>query len=760
MDSSLSTKHIAFLGDYIPRRCGIATFTADICEAVAAAFPQTQCIVGSVNDRPEGYEYPERVRFEIDERELDSYRRAAEFLNINNVELVSVQHEFGIYGGPAGSHLLTFLREVRRPVVTTLHTVLSEPNADQRMVMEQLDRFSNRFIVMAERGQRMLESVYGVDPAKIDLIPHGVIDMPFVDSNFFKDIFGVEGKTVLLTFGLLSPNKGIEYVIEALPAILKRHPNVVYLVLGATHPHLLAHEGEAYRTRLEQLAEKRGVAKQVIFHNRFATLEELKEFIGAADIYITPYLNEAQVTSGTLAYTFGAGKAVVSTPYWHAQELLAGERGVLVPFRDAPAIAEGVNHFLSNPTLMTAMRKRAWKAGREMIWPVVAARYMESFERARASLSVPSIETVAVRTIENENYPMPPLKLDHLYKMSDHTGIFQHAIYNVPNYHEGYCTDDNARAFIFTVLLQEMREPDPQVDRLASSYLAFLWYAFDANTCRFRNFMNHRREWTERAGSEDSHARALWAVGTALGRSHDPGHRSLCALLFQRGLPPVARFSSPRAWAFALLAIHEYLRAFSGDRAVSQMRDVLAGQLLGLYKANAAVGWQWFEQTATYDNAKLSHALILSGHWTSNGEMLDIGLTSLRWLLEAQTTDRGHFSPIGCHGFWTRGGERARFDQQPLEAHAMVSGCLEAFAVTRDEYWRSAAQRCFEWFLGRNDLGQALYNPATGGCHDALLQDHLNQNQGAESTLAFFLSHTELALAISRPIEIAQPCAA
>jgi glycosyltransferase involved in cell wall biosynthesis len=760
MDYTPNTKHIAFLGDYVPRRCGIATFTADICEAVAAEFPQTQCIVGSVNDRPAGYDYPERVRFEIEERELDSYRRAAEFLNINNVEVVSVQHEFGIFGGAAGSHLLTFLREVRKPVVTTLHTVLKEPNADQRAVMQQLDLLSNRFIVMAERGRGMLESIYGVDPEKIDLIPHGVIDMPFIDSNFFKDVFGVEGKTVLLTFGLLSPNKGIEYVIDALPAILARHPNIVYLVLGATHPHLLAHEGEAYRQKLERLAEQRGVKDQVIFHNRFVTLEELKEFIGAADIYITPYLNEAQVTSGTLAYTFGAGKAVISTPYWHAQELLAGERGVLVPFRDSVAIAEGVNHFLSNPTLMTAMRKRAWKAGREMIWPVVARRYMESFERARAGLSAPSIETVAVRRTENANYPFPPLNLDHLIKMSDHTGIFQHAIYNVPNYHEGYCTDDNARAFIFTVLLQEMTGPQPEMERLASSYLAFLWYAFDANTCRFRNFMNHHREWIERAGSEDSHARALWAVGTALGRSQDEGHRNLCALLFQRGLPPVARFSSPRAWAFALLAIHEYLRAFSGDRAVGQMRDVLAGQLVALFRANASPGWQWFERIATYDNAKLSHALILSGHWTSNGAMLDIGLSSLRWLLEAQTAESGHFAPIGCHGFWQQGGERARFDQQPLEAHACVSACLEAYAITRDEYWKRAADRCFEWFLGRNDLGQSLYDPKTGGCRDALLQDHLNQNQGAESSLAFYLSRAEIARAANGQIEIIQSCAA
>ncbi len=748
MEKLSRTSHLAFVGDYVPRRCGIATFTADICEAIAAEYPGTKCIVGSVNDRPEGYDYPARVRFEIEEREIASYQRAAEFLNINNVEVLSVQHEFGIYGGPAGAHLLALLRDVRMPVVTTLHTVLREPNADQCDVMRQLDALSNRFIVMADRAQNLLQTVYGISPDKIDLIPHGVIDMPFMDSNFYKDEFGVEGKTVLLTFGLLSPNKGIEYVIEAMPGILAENPDVVYLVLGATHPNLVAHEGEKYRTRLEDLSRDLGVAEQVIFHNRFVSIDELKEFIGAADIYLTPYLNEAQVTSGTLAYTFGAGKAIISTPYWHAQELLADERGVLVPFADAPAIARAVNDVLAQPTRMTAMRKRAWKAGREMIWPVVARRYMESFGRARASMS--EVFTGAELPPPPATYAAPPIKLDHLFTMSDHTGIFQHAIYNVPNYHEAYCVDDNARAFIFTVLLEELRGPEEAVARLASSYLAFLWYAFDANTCRFRNFMSFSREWLELHGSEDSHARSLWAVATALGRSKNAGHRALCALLFQRGLPCVARFSSPRAWAFSLIAIHEYLRTLSGDRVVSQMRDTLTTMLVDLYRANSSPDWQWFERSATYDNAKLSHALILSGHWTSQAETLEIGLVSLRWLLEAQTTPDGHFAPIGCHGFWPRDGERARFDQQPLEAHATISACLEAFAVTRDAYWREAAQRCFEWFLGRNDLGLPLYDATTGGCRDALLQDHLNQNQGAESSLAFYLSQVEMLRAESQ----------
>ncbi len=741
METTPLTSHLAFLGDYIPRRCGIATFTADICEAIAEEFPKTKCIVGSVNDREEGYDYPTRVRFEFEEKEIASYHRAAEFLNINNVQVISVQHEFGIYGGPAGSYLLELLRKVRMPVVTTLHTVLQDPNPDQRAVMAELDVLSNRFIVMADRGRHLLETVYGVSPDKIDLIPHGVIDLPFMDSNFYKDEFGVEGKTVLLTFGLLSPNKGIEMVIKAMPAILAEHPDVVYIVLGATHPNLLASEGEKYRTMLEDLAKNLGVQDQVIFHNRFVALEELKEFIGAADIYLTPYLNEAQVTSGTLAYTFGAGKAIISTPYWHAQELLAEDRGILVPFSDAGAIARSVNAILSEPTRMTAMRKRAWKQGRDMIWPVVARRYMESFNRARESIS----EASAVVNIQPpEPLPMPQLKLDHLFTMSDHTGIFQHAIYNVPNFHEGYCTDDNARAFIFTVLLKELGDTSKEVDRLSSSYLAFLWYAFDGNTCRFRNFMSYSRQWLELHGSEDSHARALWAVATALGRSGNSAHRNLCALMFQRGLPPVARFSSPRAWAFSLIAIHEYLRTLSGDRVVAQMRDTLTTMLVDLYRANSSPKWKWFERIATYDNAKLSHALILSGYWTSQGETLEIGLESLRWLLDAQTSADGHFAPIGCHGFWPRGGEKARFDQQPLEAHAMISACLEAFFVTRDEFWLVSARRCFDWFLGRNDLGLPLYDESTGGCRDALLQDHLNQNEGAESSLAFYLSWVEL----------------
>jgi glycosyltransferase involved in cell wall biosynthesis len=701
------------------------------------------------------------VRFELDQKDLDSYRRAADFLNFNNADVLCVQHEFGIYGGAAGSHLLTLLREVRMPVVTTLHTVLSEPNAAQRKVMEELVRRSDRLVVMAHKGAEILRDTYGVPDAKVDLIPHGIPDLPFIDSSFFKAELGVEGRMVLLTFGLLGPGKGIEYVIEALPEIVKRHPNVVYLVLGATHPHLVAREGESYRLGLERLAEDRGVKEHVIFYNRFVSLEDLKEFIGASDIYLTPYLNAAQITSGTLAYVFGAGKAVVSTPYWHAQELLAEGRGILVPFRNPGAIAEGVCAYLDDPVLLQKTRETAYQVGRDMIWPSVAQRYLESFQRAGADRKAKPRKAFAEWTLASRPYELPPLKLNHVVRMSDGTGIFQHAMFNVPNFHEGYCTDDNARALILCNLLDELggRPPEENLDRLATSYLAFLSAALNEDTNRFRNFMSHGRQWLEDAGSEDSHARALWALGTGAGRSRNEGHQRLCALLFERGLQVVEAFSSPRAWAFTLLGIHEYLRRFPGHPGVTAACGVLTDKLVRLWHTCATEDWPWFEPIASYDNARLSQALLLSGQWMPHPEALDIGLKSLRWLASLQKTQAGHFRPIGSNGFCERGGARADFDQQPVEAQAMVAACLEAFRATQDGAWSREAKRAFEWFLGRNDLGLPLYDSSSGGCSDGLHQDRVSENQGAESTLAFHLSLAEMNFAehlIANPVSFAK----
>lgn len=739
---------IAFVGDHLPRKCGIATFTTDLQQAVAAAHPQSHCFVVAVNDFADGYSYPEEVRFEIEEQDLSSYLRAADFLNISNVDVVCVQHEFGIYGGPAGGHILAFLRELRMPVVTTLHTVLREPNADQRRVMDGLIALSTRLVVMADRGRQMLRDIYLVPAAKIDLIPHGIPDVGFVDPAYFKDLFGVEGRIVLLTFGLLSPNKGIEHVLNALPQIVAEFPEVVYIVLGATHPNELREHGEAYRTSLELVAKKNKVDKNIIFYNQFVDLENLKEFIGAADLYITPYLNEAQITSGTLAYAFGAGKAVVSTPYWHAAELLADDRGVLVPFADASALAREVGALLRDDTRRHSMRKNAYRIGREMIWSNAAQLYMRAFEAARLEVVAPQRRVrLGSKTLDQKPRELPRLKLTHLLRITDSTGVFQHAIFSVPNFSEGYCSDDNARAFILAVLLAEAGEEPEQARTLATTSAAFLYHAFDAATGRFHNHMSFDRLWLDEQGSEDCHGRALWALGVGVGRSPYRSFQMMAGQLFAQALPVVADFSSPRAWAFALLGIHEYLHRLGGDSMVNQTRDVLTTRLMDLYARTAIPEWLWFENELSYDNAKLAHALIVSGEAMARADVLDCGLGALQWLTELQTSEKGHFRPIGSNGFYQRGGERADFDQQPIEAQATVSACLAAYRVTSDFRWYERAQLAFDWFIGWNDLGVELYSPQTGGCRDGLHVDRANGNQGAESTLAYLLSLAEMQLA-------------
>lgn len=763
-------KRIAFIGNYLPRQCGIATFTTDICEAVATAYPDTACFAVPVNDVEDGYDYPQRVRFELAEGDPASYRRAADFLNGNNVDLVCLQHEYGIFGGPAGSHILTLLRELRMPVVTTLHTVLREPDPNQRRVMEKLVQRSDRLIVMSQRGAGFLREIYKVPEEKVDFIPHGIPDVPFVDPSFHKDRFGVEGKLVLLTFGLLAPNKGLEYVIQALPAIVARYPQVVYIVLGATHPHVKRYEGEFYRLRLEQLARSLGVESNILFYDRFVSLDELIEFIGAADIYITPYLNPAQITSGTLAYTVGAGKAVISTPYWYAEELLAEGRGLMVPFADAQAISSRVIECLENEPERHAMRKRAYMLGREMIWSKVAASYMASFSQAHEDRAhsprpflVPRATDVVVsnggraalgevpllhRTLEKRPPELPLLNLNHLRRLTDDTGLIQHASFTVPNYDEGYSTDDNARALIVAVYLEEQGdEASVDVFNLATRYLAFMRYACNAQNGRFRNFMAYDRRWLEDKGSEDCQGRSLWALGTVIGRTHRPGLRGVAGQLIEAALPTITELVSPRAWAFVLLGIHEYLKRFDGDRTASQLREVLAERLLECHRTMSAPDWPWFEDKLTYCNATLSQALLISGHAMGRDDMVQTALKSLEWLADLHLAAHGHLVPIGSNGFYPRGGNRARFDQQPVEAHAMVSACLSAQAITGDSKWGRQAHLAFDWFLGRNDLRLSLYDPATGGCRDGLHSDRVNQNQGAESTLAFLTALLEIRVA-------------
>ncbi|AGA27863.1 glycosyltransferase family 4 protein [Singulisphaera acidiphila] len=739
-------KKIAFVGDYLPRKCGIATFTHDMHASVAGQFPDAECFVVPVNDHPEGYDYPPEVRFEIDEQDLNSYLRAADFLNFANTDVVCLQHEYGIYGGPAGSHILGLLRDLRMPIVTTLHTVLSDPNADQRRVLMRLVNLSSRVVVMTERARTFLQEIYSIPEAKIDLIAHGIPDTPFVDPNPYKDQFGVEGRLVALTFGLLSPNKGIEHMLRAVPEILKQFPNFVYIVLGATHPDLVREHGERYRLSLERLARDLGIKNHVIFYNRFVELNQLTEFIRAADVYVTPYLNPAQITSGTLAYSFGCGKAIVSTPYWHAEELLAEGRGVIVPFADPQSLAKEICGLLRDDSRRLAMCKHAYELGREMIWERSAHHYMESFQRARHGRQDQPFRPLTVRTLAEQQSERPLWRLDHLSRMTDSTGMFQHATYTIPNFAEGYCTDDNARALLLTVLLEELGYDGLEVRRIATTTAAFLQAAFDHERKRFRNFMSFDRQWLEKVGSEDSHGRAVWALGVCVGRSRRSDLPAWAASHFELALPPLPEMTSPRAWAFGLLGIHEYLARFSGDRVAGQIRDALTTLLVDLYDRTATSDWPWFEEILAYDNARLPHALIAGGRDGGNPRALEIGLRALTWLVEVQRAPQGHFRAIGCHGFYRKGQTPARFDQQPIEAAATVAACLEAYRATQEPHWVNEARSSFEWFLGRNDLGQELYDPATGGCCDGLQEDRINRNQGAESTLAFLLSLAEMNL--------------
>lgn len=735
---------IAVIGNYLPRQCGIATFTADLCEALRHEYKNTSYFVVPVTDEGESYSYPPHVRFEIAEQEIESYRAAADFLNASEVDLVCLQHEYGIYGGPTGSNILTLLRELRMPVITTLHTVLRNPDPDQKSVLEELGKLSDRMIVMSKHSLSNLKSVYNISREKLDFIPHGIPNVPFMDPNYYKDLFEVEGKMVILTFGLLSPNKGIENVIEALPAIVKRHPNLVYIVLGATHPHVRREHGESYRNSLAKLADDRGVRNHVMFRDQFVSLEKLVQYIGAADIYVTPYLNPEQSVSGTLAYTVGAGKPVISTPYWYATELLADDRGIIVPFGDSGAIAEKVLELLDNEVKRHAIRKRAYESSRQMIWPSVARQYMDSFLKARADRAKYPRPVTNPRPMEQPSLEFPSLKLDHMIRMTDGTGILQHAIYTVPNYFEGYTTDDNARALIVAVALQYDGREKPAALDLATRYLSFLSYAYNPDEGRFRNFLSYDRHWLEEIGSEDSHGRAIWALGAVLRRSPDEGLKGFSNRLFHLAIPALEEFSSPRGCAFAILGLEEYLKEYPGDRTSVQARTALAQRLKKLYHSNYKPEWPWFENILTYCNALLPQAMLLCGESLRDREFIDIGLDALTWLGQIQRGENGYFAPIGCHGFYPYGQYKARFDQQPVEVQSMISASLTAYRITKDESWKKQAIQAFDWYLGHNDLELQLYDPATGGCRDGLHADRANQNQGAESTLAFLHSLLEM----------------
>jgi len=734
---------VAIVGTYVPRRCGIATFGADLAGAIKATGQAAVDIV-ALNDRADEYAYPDEVRFEIPQNVLDGYRKAADFLNMNLVDVVSLQHEYGIFGGVDGTHVLKLVRQLRMPVVTTLHTVLEKPSQRQRDVIRELADASDRLVVMTDTGRRFLEDVYGVPPARIRVIPHGIPDLPFVDPSFYKDQFGVEGRKVLLTFGLLGPGKGIETMIRALPAITAAHPDVVYAVVGATHPHVRQSSGESYRRGLQRLAAELDVDRHLIFHERYVDLTELCEWLGAADIYVTPYPNKDQIVSGTLAYAMGAGKPVVSTPYWHAAEMLADGRGVLAGFGDPEDLARAVVRLLDDDRERHAIRKRAYLYTRSHTWPTIGARYVELFDEVRRERGMRPRAAFAARTERDRSQLLPAITLTHLERLTDDVGIIQHARYFVPRREHGYCTDDNARALIVALKLRRHIEESGTLDTLVVRYLAFLEHAFNPEQGGFRNFLGYDRRWLEDVGSPDCQGRAIWALGVGAAEAQDPRIKGACLALLHAALPHAETAPDLRARAMTVLGLAAASKEFDGDRRLKGALRRMGDALLRAFDASSHdAEWPWPEDMLTYANAVLPHGLLAAGDALGRADMIDAGIAALRWLMGVQTLD-GRFVPIGNAGWYRRRGPRARFAQQPIEADTSVGACVAAYRATADTAWIGEATRAYRWFVGYNDLGVPLYDESTGGCRDGLDHSSANENQGAESTLAWLHALAEM----------------
>lgn len=728
---------IVFIGNALPRRCGIATFTTDLELAMRQQDDVGETAIVAMCDGAAPFAYAEPVRLSIAQDEPGAYLDAAEYINAAGFDVVSLQHEFGIFGGEAGNYVLGLIAALRVPLVTTLHTVLDQPSEAQHAVMMALLAASARVIVMARKARTILIERYGADPARIAVIPHGIPDLPLADTQDAKRRLGFADRQVILTFGLLSPNKGIEVMIEGMPMVLSAAPDAVYVVMGATHPALLRAEGEAYRESLMARVHALGLDGHVVFINRFVDRPELLDYIAMCDVYVTPYLLEAQMTSGTLAYSHGLGRPVISTPYWHAAELLGDGSGVLVPFRDPVRLGAAVASLLTDEAGRIAMGRAASIAGRLVTWKKTALAYRAAFAGACAGAQ-----------------PQPAaLPLGHFAAMCDDTGLFQHAVGGIPDRQHGYCIDDNARALLLTNALSSAQLADlPTIQPLR--FAAFIQHGWNPDRGRFRNFMGFDRRWLEEVGSEDSHGRTLWALGVTAAENPDTELAQWAANLFAWALEAVEGFTSPRAWAFTLLGLHGYSAKRPFDRKANHIGLVLAERLQELLLMCSRDDWTWFESRLTYDNARLCEALIVTGRDARLPDIVTAGLSALRWLIARQTAPGGHFRPVGSDGFLLASREPQQFDQQPLEACATVAACLAASSVEAGPFWQAEAARAFAWFAGANDLGTALVDEGTGSCRDGLHRNRANENRGAESLLSYLMALTDMGRFGERPSEV------
>jgi glycosyltransferase involved in cell wall biosynthesis len=717
-------KHIALIGNHLPRRCGIATYTTDVAQAIAGRHPDVQVDIWAMNDVGKRYDYPAYLAGMIEQDDMSSYLDAARSITASGADMVWIQHEFGIFGGKAGDHILSLIDRLTVPVAVALHTVLAEPNRDQRRVTLALVDRCETIIVMAQAARDILIETYHADPDQVIVIPHGVPDRPFTPStDAMKAKLGLAARNVILTFGLLSPGKGIETMIAAMPEILARNPDSLYLILGATHPHCIARSGEAYRASLVALAADIGVTEHVCFVDAFFETKEVLDYLAAADIYVTPYLNPAQVTSGTLAYAVGLGKPIVSTPYIHARELLSGGTGRLVDFRDSAGFATEINMLLADDDALMGLRLRIYARGRTMIWPRLADA---SFARFNAVAADTKAMPLPIRP------PVIPKHLGNraLERMTDTTGMLQHSILGVPHRAHGYCVDDNARALMLAC----------HTGRSLPVYAAFVEHAWNPNTARFRNFMGFDRCWLEETGSDDSCGRTIWALGIASVSATDPDVRDWARGLYDRAIEPLSELASPRAMAFMMLGTAAITEAYPTDPRPPSLLARWGNALMELWSAHRRPGWDWFEPVLGYDNARLPEALIRAGGVIGREDFVTRGLKALVWLAQQQTSDAGCFRAIGSDSFGRPYAPPLPFDQQPLEAWAAVDACDAAFSASGDITWQSFARTAYRWFLGQNDLGIALGDIESGECFDGLIPTGVNRNRGAESILAFHLA--------------------
>ncbi len=728
---------IAYISTYMPRPCGLATFNSNLKGAIEKnlSLDAKESYVVAINDQDDlsQYQYSKEVKYIIRQQHQKDYIEAANFINSSRADVCIMQHEFGIYGGDSGVYVLPLINRIEKPLITILHTVLREPNYLQKLIIQEIAQQSSRIVVMAHKAVEFLENVYEIPKDKIALIEHGVPEYEDCIDEILNKPKLLPGKRTLLTFGLISRNKGLETAIKALPEIVKNHPDVVYTIIGKTHPHILKNQGEEYRVYLKKLAADLGVGKNVNFINSFISEEELAKYLQAAEIYITPYLNEAQITSGTLSYAVGAGAAVVSTPYWHAQELLANNRGKLFNFGDHYALAEIVNNLLSDDKALKNIRDNAYAYGLNLRYPKIGGLYKKLAEEA-------ILEQRPKLVKENfymDTELMPTFTLDYVKRLTDDTGIVQHARYGIPFLKEGYCMDDNSRALIMALMAYDQFESKEALD-LLPIYLSFIQY-MQCENGDFRNFLSFKREYLDEVGTDDSYGRTLWALGYMICNSPNNSYKEFARELFFYSLPHLDELTHLRGFANSVIGLSHYLKS-NPDEVVELKMMALADKLVNAYDQQKATGWDWFEEKLTYDNAILPLALLKAFDVTNHHVYKEVALKTLHFL-DKETLDQGYYNPVGNDGWFYKNQDKAFFDQQAIETMAAVLMYFQAFEVTQDVTFIEKMFKTYLWFLGENALRVPLYDHETNGCCDGLMPHGLNRNQGAESTLAYFISH-------------------